>query len=332
MRRFFLFPLLLLLFLTPLEAAEVSVDNLQLQLEFTRQARCLAEASALIRSDQNLPHLRLELQALFSNSSLKSTLEGEIEELPGKLENLLFFLSPQLLNIFLSRYEGKTLREIREGSGDLPAVEFLVPGFPREGENWVLKKMEIRKLERLYPGVKFSLSVVLEGTGGREYFPLHLWLSMERMEGGGLLSARAGGGLPRRGNRVVVNSLPLGRFLEGISLGKFSLILKVPEGAEVSGLPEGFENLGGTYVFSGENMELFQTLAGELEGMSLSYEYFPPPSSFPFPLLLVPFLVIPLSFFLKSFYGRGKRKKDDGKKADLQMQHLWQHRDGAPCG
>lgn len=310
MYRFFLPFLIFLLFLAPVEAAELDVENLRLHLEFTSQARCFVEASAFVQGDQPLSRLQLDFRASLSNSSLRSTLEGEIQGLPERLENLLLSLSPPFLNAFLSSYEGKTLREIREGSGGLPAIEFVGWEFPEGMENLVLKEIEVRKLKGLHPGVRFSLFLALEGMDGRGYFPLSFWLSLERVEDGALLSARAEFGLPHEGNRVVVSSFPLPlKFLKGFSLRNFSLILKVPEGAEVSGIPDGFENQGGTYFFSGENMELFQTLVCGLEGMNLSYEYSPPSSSLPLLPFVVFTLVVLASFlFLRAFYLKRRKK------------------------
>jgi hypothetical protein len=72
----------------------------------------------------------------------------------------------------------------------------------------------------------------------------------------------------------------LGGTLEGVSVGSFSLSLRLPEGASVSGL-QGFENESGSYRFSGENSESFQALASSLGETSLSYSYSPPGSSLP---------------------------------------------------
>lgn len=302
MRRFLPLPLLLLLFLPP--AAGTYLENFRLDLEFTTQAKCLLEASSFLKTGGALPSLRLEVRALPSGSSLRSTVEGEAGGLPGGWENLLFF-SPQLLNSFLSLYEGKTLREIREGSGALPAIRFEDFELPRGMENLVLEEIEVRELRRLDGSVGFSVLLVLGGVE-RRYLPSSFWLSLEEAGEGAFLSVRAEFSLPRQGNRVVVTSLPLPprELLEGISLENFSLTLRVPEGAEISGLPEGFENREGTYSFSGENMELFQALLEGLGGMSLSYEC-PSPS---FPILPLSLLLILLSLLLgKAFLlRRGK--------------------------
>ncbi len=265
--------------------AELQVRDLEVRVELTPGARCTVEASALLRGGtENLFPLELELRASGSgSSSAKLELKGSVGiKLPEGVEDLLSSLNLQLLNAFLSSYEGKTLGELMGEGGSTGTIRLKLPeiGLPEGMREMVLEKIEVRELKVLRPGVEFSLLVVLGGVEeGREYLPLSLRLSQELAEGGALLSARAEFSLPREGNRVVVK-LPGGFNLEDlpgeVSVENFSLSLKLPEGAEVSGLPEGFENENGVYTFSGDNMELFQSLLRDLGGTSFSYQYSPP--------------------------------------------------------
>jgi hypothetical protein len=272
--------LLLLLLLAPAGAAEVRLDNLLVEVEFTPQARCVVEASACVVGGVSLPALELELRASRSgSSSLKMEVEGRVEELPGEVENLLSHVTPQQLNLFLSSYQGKRLGELMEGGSflEIPEVEL-----PQRVENLVLERIEVRKFRPLHPGLEFSLLVVLGGVQeGREYLPLGLRLSLSPAGEGITLSVRAEFSLPHQEDQVVVRlgELPnLEGMLEKVSVGSFSLSLKLPEGASVSGL-QGFENENGSYRFSGENMESFLFLASSVGETSLSYPYSPPGSS-----------------------------------------------------
>ncbi|MEM3011801.1 MAG: hypothetical protein QW084_00345 [Candidatus Hadarchaeales archaeon] len=276
--------------LAGVKGKELRVENLQLQVELTPQAKCLVEASAVLRGEtDNLFPLELELRVSTSgSSSVKLELGGSAEvKLPEGVEDLLSSLDLQFLNTFLSSYEGKTLGELMEGgeSTGLPQLEFPEIELPEEMREMVLEKVEVKELKVLQPGVRFSLLVVLGGVErGREYLPLSLQLSLELAEGGALLSARSEFSLPHEEGRVVVNlpeNLNLGGLLGETSVGNFSLVLKLPEGASVSGLPPGFENEGAIYTFSGENMELFQSLIRDLGETSISYEYSPPATSLP---------------------------------------------------
>jgi hypothetical protein len=279
MRRLLPLPLLLLLLLAPVGAAETSLDNLLVEVEFTPQARCVVEASACAVGE-DLPPLELELGVSRSgSSSLKMEVKGSVGELPGEVENLLPYITAQQLNLFLSSYQGKRLGELMGGGSflEMPEVEF-----PPEMENLVLERIEVKEFKPLHPGLRFSLLVVLGGVqGGWEYLPLSLWFSLSPSGEGINLSVRAEFSLPHQGDQVLVDLSPLsdlGGTLEGVSVGNFSLSLRLPEGASVSGL-QGFENENGSYRFSGENMESFLALASSMGETSLSYPYSPPPGS-----------------------------------------------------
>lgn len=295
--------MILVLLLAPVGAAgrtEVRVEDLQLQVELTPQGKGVVEASALLLGETK--PLELELRISRSGSV---ELEGRVE-LPEEVENLLSSLNPTFLNVILSSYEGKTLGELVEGATWLPQLPKGVENAAME--NVVLEEIEVKELKVLHPGVRFSLLLVLGGVEeGRDYLPLSLRLSLEPSGEAGLLSAHAEFSLPREGGRVVVR-LPegLGELLEGGSLENFSLALKLPEGAEVSGLPQGFENQNGTYRFSGDNMELFQSLVSDLGGASISYECSSRSPSF-LPGLAVVILLAAL--LLVAFYRTRGRKK-----------------------
>jgi len=279
MRRFLPLPLLLLLLLPPAGAAGTQLENLRVEAEFTPQASCVVEASACAVGE-DLPPLELELRVSQSgSSSLKMEVKGSVGELPGEVENLLPYVTAQQLNLFLSSYQGKRLGELMgEGSSlEMPEVEL-----PPEMENLVLERIEVREFKPLHPGLRFSLLVVLGGVqGGWEYLPLSLWFSLSPSGEGINLSVRAEFSLPHQGDQVVVDLSrlsDLGGTLKGVSVGSFSLSLRLPEGASVSGL-QGFENESGSYRFSGENSESFQALASSLGETTLSYSYSPPGSS-----------------------------------------------------
>ena len=270
--------LLLLLLLAPVGATEVRLENLRVEAEFTPQARCAVEASARAVGGGSLPPLELELRVSKSgSSSLKMEVAGRVGDL-GELENLVSQVTVQQLNLLLSYYQGKRLGELMGGGSflELPGVDL-----PPRAENLVLERIEVREFKPLHPGLRFSLLVVLGGVSeGWEYLPLGLRLSLSPTEGGTSLQAWAEFGLPHRGDRVVVDfsTLPdLAGTLKGVSVGSFSLSLRLPEGAGVSGL-QGFENENGSYRFSGENSESFQVLASSLGGTTLSYSYSPPGS------------------------------------------------------
>lgn len=269
---------LLLLLLAPAEAAGIRLENLRVEAEFTPQARCAVEASAHAVGGESLPPLELELRASRSGSSLRVEVGGRVGDL-GELENLVSQVTVQQLNLLLSYCQGKRLGELMGGGSFLGVSGVELPPW---AENLVLERIEVKEFKPLHPGLRFSLLLVLGGvSGGWEYLPLSLRLSLSPVEEGTALHAWAEFGLPHQGDRVVVDLSTLsdlGGTLEGVSVGSFSLSLRLPEGASVSGL-RGFENENGSYRFSGENSESFQALSSSLGETILSYSYSPPGSS-----------------------------------------------------